>query len=152
MIQNNRYYWSHFKMQNVTVSVKPKQKTQGVVFRVINMIDIGNGRQTVVLESVDYPEPSAAKSSNDGFTVPFRMGELDFVYASRQNPSLCDYRHLISCVYPDAKIEEIVPEVLAPGDLLVFKQNKADGSIKMAGAMRVVCPKSSFVKRAGYAL
>lgn len=151
MIENNRYYWSHIKMHNVTVSVKPRQNSQGVVFRVMNMIDIGDGRQTVVLEALERGE-SRLKCADDNFAVPFSMGNLDFVYASRQNPSLCDFRHLIASTYPEANIEEIVPEVLAPGDLLVFRQSKTDGSIKLAGAMRVVCQSNQYGKRAGYAL
>ena len=53
MIENNRYYWSHLKTKSVTVRVTPKKQMRGVVFRVSNMIDLGGGRQTVMLEHVD---------------------------------------------------------------------------------------------------
>ncbi|MDH5721993.1 MAG: hypothetical protein OEY94_01560 [Alphaproteobacteria bacterium] len=152
MIKDNRYFWSHVKMHNVTVSVKPRKSTQGVVFRVVNMIDIGDGRQTVVLGALNGVENRVAEGS-DFPAVPFRMGSLDFVYTSRRVPSLCDYRHLITSTYPEARIEEIVPEVLAPGDLLVFRQKRGENSIKLAGAMRVVCQNNQYGrKQAGYAL
>lgn len=82
MIENSRYYWSHLKTKTVTVRVAPRKKQRGIVFRVNNMIDLGNGRQTVMLEHVDYPKTYHKRKCENNVAVPFRMGTLDFIYTS----------------------------------------------------------------------
>lgn len=138
MIQNNRYYWSHLKTRSVTVSVKPSKRKKGIVFRVSGMIDVGNGRQTVMLEHVDYPKSYGLKDNCRDVAVPFRMGHLDFIYASGKRPSLRNIKSLLSTVYKNSCVEKIVPEVLAPGDLLVFEQDEESGSLRMVNTLRVV--------------
>ncbi len=155
MIKNNRYYWSHLKTSNVTVRVVPKTKSnqKGVVFRVRNMIDLGNGRQTVMLEHVDYPKTYLKRTENrKDVPVPFRMGALDFIYASNLKPAVRNVQKLISTLYKEEKVEKIVAEVLSPGDLLVFKQEKDGMSIKMVDALRVVKEYSCHRTTANYAL
>jgi len=138
MIENNRYYWSHLKTKNVTVRVKPKEKTIGLVFRVTNMIDIGNGRQTVVLDHIDFPRTFHRRKNNEDLAIPFKMGHLDFVYTSKGNPSVHSVQSVIETIYKESHVEKIVPEVLCPGDLLVFKQAGKSMKIKMIEALRVV--------------
>ncbi|MGH1403672.1 MAG: hypothetical protein ACRBDL_05465 [Alphaproteobacteria bacterium] len=142
MIENNRYYWSHLKTKNVTVSVKPKRKEKGLVFRVSNMVDLGNGRQTVMLDHVDYPKSYAIRPDMSDIAVPFRMGNLDFIYASGKKPSLRNVKCLITTLYKEQSVEAIVMDVLAPGDLLVFKQEEGSTKIKMVETLRVVCDDS----------
>ncbi|MGH1455879.1 MAG: hypothetical protein ACRBDI_03770 [Alphaproteobacteria bacterium] len=155
MIKNNRYYWSHLKTSNVTVRVapKPKEKQNGIIFRVKNMIDLGNGRQTVTLEHVDYPQTYFKKRENKkDIPVPFRMGTLDFIYASNLKPAVRNVQSLLSTLYKEEKVEKIVTDVLSPGDLLVFKQEKDGMSIKMVDALRVVKEYSCHRSTANYAL
>ncbi len=146
MIEDNRYYWSHLKTKTVTVRVAPKKQPKGVVFRVGNMIDLGIGRQTVMLEHVDYPELLHKKTANGDVQIPFRMGSLDFVYTSPKKPAMRNVKKLISTLYDKEQVKEIVADVLSPGDLLVFKQDEETQGIKMVEALRVVtdniCTKS----------
>ncbi len=142
MIENNRYYWSHLKTKNVTVSVKPKRKEKGLIFRVSNMVDLGNGRQTVMLDHVDYPKSFSVRSDDSEIAVPFRMGHLDFIYASGKKPSLRNVKCLITALYKKQSVEPIVMDVLAPGDLLVFKQEAGSTKIRMVETLRVVCENS----------
>lgn len=153
MIENNRYYWANLKTRNVTVSVSPKKKKEGVVFRVSNMIDLGSGRQTVMLEHVDYPKSYYCARGGDGsIAVPFRMGTLDFVYTSSKRPAVRDVNSLLSVLYKDVSLEKIVPDVLTPGDLLVFKHDRVTQKIQMVEALRVVKENSYQKSTAEYAL
>lgn len=138
MIEGNRYFWSHLKTKNVTVRVTPRASEQGLVFRVNNLIDIGNGRQTVVLDHVDHPDMTYRRPKKAGLAVPFKMGALDFVYTSRQNPCIQNVRQLLSSLYKESRVEKIVPEVLSPGDLMVFRQDGPEMKIKMVETLRVV--------------
>ncbi|MCB1782440.1 MAG: hypothetical protein KDI13_00440 [Alphaproteobacteria bacterium] len=154
MIQNNRYYWSHLKTKTVTVRVQPKAKALALVFRVSSVIDVGNGRQTVVLDHVDFPASyrHRARAQKNDLAIPFKMGNLDFVYTSRGNPSVDNVQNLLEGLYQQAQIEKIVPEVVCPGDLLVFRQEGAGMKISMVEALRVVKDTGYKTKRAEHAL
>lgn len=153
MIENNRYYWSHLKTSSVTVRVQPKKRTTGVIFRVGNMIDLGNnGRQMVMLEHVDYPDNYYACKGTGDVAIPFRMGHLDFVYTSLRKPEIRNINALLSALYKKGGVEKIVPDVLCPGDLLVFKQEKGSLKIKMVEALRVVEHHIQKIKMAEHAL
>lgn len=153
MIENNRYFWSHLKTKNAMVRVRPSREClSGMVFRVNNLIDLGQGRQTVVLDPVDYPDPIKPTRNKKPGAVPMRMGALDFVYASRKTPFIRNVRNLIANVYKDVRIEKIVVDVIAPGDLLVFRQEENGSTIKMVETLRVVKNHSQKNKKAEYAL
>ncbi len=138
MIKNNRYYWSSLKTKTVTVSVEPKARQLGVVFRVGNMIDLGTGRQTVMLEHVDHPKSSRKGNGVGSVNVPFRMGNLDFIYTSVQSPKIQNVSDLLSSLYRDEDIEKIITDVLSPGDILVFKQDRKTMTMEMMDTLRVV--------------
>lgn len=146
MIENNRFYWSVLKTRSVTVSVQPREGIKGTAFVVNKIIDVGNGRQTVFLDHLDHPETKGAGprplSANNELAIPFKMGNLDFVYISRRTPAIRDIGILISELYKDAKIERVVPEVLCPGDILVFKQDQREQKIRMVDVLRVMYPAS----------
>lgn len=152
MIENNRYYWSHLKTRNVTVSVTPKKKKKGIVFRVSGMIDMGMGRKTVMLEHVDYPKTYVLRPDTRDVAVPFKMGALDFIYASAKKPSLRNVRNLLATLYDGFDVEKIVPEVLSPGDLLVFQQEEETTRIRLVDTLRVVKENSYMKSKTQHAL
>ncbi len=134
MIENNRYGWNHLKTKTVTVSVKPKRKERGIVFRIGNMIDVGNGSQTVMLQPLSITPPPSMQSPHDNrdVPVPFKMGHLNFLYTSKVRPKEQNLYHLLSALYNDSKVERIVPDVLSPGDLLVFAKKAAKNNNSVA--------------------
>jgi len=152
MIENNRYYWSHLKTKSVTVRVRPKKKETGVIFRVGSMVDTGTGRQVVMLEHVDYPKTYHIRRKGDDVAIPFRMGDIDFVYTSLRKPELRNVNTLLSALYKKGEVEKIVPDVICPGDLLVFKQDRGSLKIKVVEALRVVEHHLQKPKTASYAL
>lgn len=151
MIKNNRFYWSHLQTKTTTVRVQPKiYEPRGLVFSVGNMIDLGTGRQTVMLDPVEHPEQPHRKQKDD-IAVPFCMGNMDFLYTSRKKPVLSNVNNLLSKLYKKSGVERIVVDVLAPGDLLVFEQEKEALRIKMIDCLRVVRdhdPKTSTISHA----
>lgn len=142
MIENNRFYWSHFKTKNVTVRVSPKKRQRGLVFKINNMIDLGYGRQTITLDNIHFPNALACDVACDEVAVPFRMGGYDFIYTSRQTPKLLHVNSLLSTLYKEDEVERIVPDILCPGDLLVFAQDKSSMKIRMLEALRVIKTRS----------
>lgn len=152
MIENNRYFWSHLKTKNATVRVNPREEVTGLVFLVNNVVDLGYGRQTVFLDHVDYPESSPASRAKKPSAVPMRMGDLDFVYASRKTPVIRNVRSLISSVFKEARLEKIVVDVLSPGDLIVFRQDEKTSKMKIVDTLRIVKEKTYPKTQAEYAL
>lgn len=152
MIESNRYYWSHLKTKSITVRVTPRSSEQGLVFRVNNLIDVGNGKQTIILDHVDHPERVQRRPKNPSLAIPLRMGAIDFVYTSRQNPCIQNVRQLLSLIYRGARIEKIVPEVLSPGDLIVFRQEGSSMKIKLVEVLRVVKENTYIRSRAEHAV
>lgn len=151
MIENNRYFWSHLKTKNATVRVNPREEVSGLVFLVNNVVDLGAGRQTVFLDHVDYPESSPSKVKKAS-AVPMRMGDLDFVYASRKTPVVRNVRNLIASVFKEVRFEKIVVDVLSPGDLIVFRQDENTRKIKIIDTLRIVKEKTYPRTQAEYAL
>jgi hypothetical protein len=139
MIENNRYFWSHLKTKNVTVRVSPREESAGSVFRVSSMIDLGNGRQTVILDYMAGGAGERGQICKEGMSIPFRMGNLDFIYTSQKNAAIQTVDALLSSLCKaGSRVEKIVTDVLAPGDLLVFRQQAKAKKIKMIDALRVV--------------
>lgn len=152
MIENNRYYWTHLKTRNVTVRVQPKDDPMGVVFQVKNMVDSGKGRQMVVLTHVDHLDQAFRRPKQGDVAVPFKMGDLDFVYTSRQNPCMQNVAVLLGCLYQGQQVERIVLDVLSPGDILVFRRQKGETNMNIAEAFRVVRQDAYVRTVAGYAV
>lgn len=146
MIENNRYFWSHLKTKTVTVSVAPKPQKCGVVFRVGNMVDRGDGRQMVTLDHLDSPQNYAGTGAlrnmqtgkQNDVPVPFRMGTFDFLYTSRRKPYMQDVRAVLSTLYQRGDVQQIVAEVICPGDLLVFIPNRETGGMVLDKVMRLM--------------
>ncbi len=152
MIEDSRYYWSHLKTKTVTVRVAQRKQNLGVVFRIGNMIDLGNKRQTVMLEHVEYPNSYHRRNSNHNAAVPFSMGDLDFIYTSCAQPKVQDVNSLLASIYKDASVEKIVEDVLSPGDILVFKQDALSMKIKLVETLRIVKENTYIKAKEKYAL
>ena len=153
MIEDNRYFWAHLKTCSVTVRVQPKQQSTGVIFRVGNMIDMGRGsRRLVMLDHVDYPKIYNIRQGGGDVAIPFRMGDFNFMYTSLRKPEIRNINSLLGALYKGGEVKQIVPDVLTPGDLLVFKQERGSLKIKMVEALRVVEHHVKKMKMTGHAL
>ena len=140
------------KTKSVMVRVKPRDELSGVVFRVKSMVDVGAGRQTIVLDHVNGAPVLFDHRRQESLCVPLRMGNLDFIYASGQSPCIQNVGMLLGALYKEARVERIVTDVLCPGDLLVFRQQKKTMKIKTVEALRIVKDVNLVLSKAGHAL
>lgn len=100
------------------------------IFRVKNMVDTGQGRRTVVL---DQALPDAKEQ---GFTVPTRFSGLDVVCASKKVSVFKNARKAIEGLIKGFGFQTIVPEVLTPGDLVIFRSKPGEPHAQLSETLR----------------
>jgi len=101
------------------------------IFRVKSLIDVGNGARTLVL---DQGAPIARETD---FSLPARLAGLDVVCASKKVSVFKNAREAAERLFKANPLRDIVPEVLAPGDYVVFKSKKTQNTSVFSSALRV---------------
>jgi len=139
-----RILWSHLKTPSVTVSVQRSPRPQVYLYRVVNMVDMGRGGRTAIMQPFD---------TNDGFevipmdqgqnkksklSVPHKVGNLKFLYASKKQAQIMDMNYVVNCALGGAGLEKIVMDVLSPGDLLAVRPKRGGEGIHSLEALRIV--------------
>ncbi len=148
---DNRSFWSFLKTDNVTVSVKRPHQEPCAVFRVKNLIDLGGGRQTAMVEGYLPLELGRKSPKKSRLSMPRKIGNLDIVYTTKTITPLSHVYQVIGQILRSSQMDRIVPDVLAPGDFLVFTKKASRSSQKMSiEALRVMTGKPN--GKAGYAL
>ncbi len=110
---------------------KPQSFVDEAIFRVKNMVDTGGPRRTVVL---DQATPQATEMD---FTLPTRLGAADVVCASKRVSVFKNARKAIEGLIKGCKLHHIVPEVLTPGDYVVFKSSPEAGKTVFSESLRL---------------
>lgn len=142
------------KVGRFTVNVQPKPKTPFTVLRVGGLIDTGNGQQTVMLKNalpsvweIDLDDlPIRKEKSNKGLTLPRRIANLNCVYTGGSFGVVTDVMDAIRAVSGQVKLAAIVPDVIAPGDFMLFKHQGPKMKIRFAGIVRAV-PRAQTYRR-----
>jgi hypothetical protein len=129
------------RVAGVTVSVQPRPRTPYTVLRVAAIVDTGDGRQTAILKNalpweweIDIDKPASKK----GLSLPRRIANLDCVYTGRKFGVVVDVADALKAVAGNARIAAIVPDVLAPGDFMVFRHDGPKLRTRFAGALRAI--------------
>lgn len=143
---DNRSFWSFLKTPNVTVSVRSRREEPCAVFRVKSMIDLG-GRQTALLEGYLPEEPRPKSIKKTKLAIPRKIGNLDIVYTTKTITSVSHVYQVIGEILRNSCSDRIVPDVLAPGDYVVFTKREGSKGSLTIDALRVMTG-----KKAGYAL
>ena len=134
------------RLAGVTVSVQPKPRTPYSVLKVSGLIDTGNGQQTVILQNalpseweieLDALSSSRAKSSK-GLSLPRRIANLNCVYTGRSFGVVADVTDAVRAVSRNDNLAAVVPEVIAPGDYMIFRHEGPRFRIRFAGILRAV--------------
>lgn len=140
---NNRTYWARLKVPGATVSVDPARRKAATVFQVKNIIDVGRMRRKAVLENIalvknGVPLFDEIVTPDNGLALPKGIGDMDIICTSRHLCCISNVYSAMKEVYANAKMGPVVPEVLAPGDFLIFKQGQRRGQAKLSLALRLL--------------
>lgn len=142
MLGSNKTSWRTIKLAGVKVSVQPKPRTPYSVLRVQGLIDTGNGQQTVILKNALPSEwevdlENKVKSSK-GLSLPRRIANLNCVYTGQSFGVIADVTDAVRAVSGNAQLAAVVPEVIAPGDFMIFKHEGPRLRIRFAGIVRAM--------------
>lgn len=142
MLENNKMSWRTMRLAGVTVSVQPKPRTPYSVLKVSGLIDTGNGQQTVILTNglpseweIDLEKK--AKSSK-GLSLPRRIANLNCIYTGNAFGVVADVTDAVRAASGNAKLAAVVPEVIAPGDYMIFKHVGPRLRIRFSGIVRAI--------------
>ncbi len=144
---DNRSFWNFLKTNTVTVSVKRRREEPCAVFRVKTLIDLGRGRQTAMLEGYLPQENSRKTVQKSRLAMPRKIGNLDIVYTTKTITPVSHVYQVIGQILRSSCTDRIVPDVLAPGDFLVFTKRSRRGRQLFVEALRAMP-----TGKAGYAL
>ena len=135
-------HWKTRRVGQVTVSVKPKPRTPYTILQVKSLIDTGRGAPSIILQNalpdaweIDLKKP---KPEKEVLSLPCKIGDLNCVYTGRSFGVVADIVDSIKAVTGNAKIATIVPDVIAPGDFVIFKHSGPDYKIRFAGVLRAL--------------
>jgi hypothetical protein len=141
MMNPSKPHWKTMHVAGIKVSVQPKPRVPYTVLQVGGMIDTGNGEQTVFLKNalpweweIDIEKPASKK----GLSLPRRIANLNCVYTGRKFGVVADVTDAIKAVTRNARIATIVPEVIAPGDFMIFRHDGPRFRIRFAGVLRAI--------------
>ncbi len=141
MIISNNTSWKTMRVAGITVSVQPRPRTPYTILRVGGIVDTGGGEQTVILKNalpweleIDLDKPASKK----GLSLPRRIANLNCVYTGRKFGVVADVNEAIKAVTRNARIAAIVPEVIAPGDFMIFRHEGPRFRIRFAGVLRAI--------------
>lgn len=108
-------------------------------FRVSNMIDLGRGRRTAVLDNI-AASPDCARASGGDLAIPSKLDNLDLVFAGKGLYLYPDAENAIRQGRPAASLEKIASSALAPGDFVTFEGFVRGSKKLMASALRMIGP------------
>jgi hypothetical protein len=112
-------------------------QTQEAIFRVKNMVDIGGMRRTMVLDRAADKSAGELHVTPKDFGVPKQLADLNIVCASKKISIFKNARKAVQGLFAAKQFHKIVPDVLAPGDYLVFKSAQNQTHAVFSEALRV---------------
>lgn len=140
---NDRILWTRLKIPGVTVSVGEVSRDLCSVFRVRSLIDLGLGRKTALLDPVSFPELEGKDALHRNFpknklAIPKKMSNLNLVCTSKGFMALPSLYTAIRHMQAKTKLGVIDPEVLAPGDYVMFEHSCKSFKPKFSKALRAL--------------
>ena len=111
------------------------------VFRITNMIDLGMGRQTAILDNLANFSQKTLCFPEKNLAIPRSLDTLDLMYTGKTVGAVKDAQEAIQNNFKTKRLEEIAPEALAPGDFVVFKDIREKSRAVFSNALRLINPK-----------
>ncbi len=134
-------YPQNFRSNNLSLMEVAASKTPVIreaAFKVMNMVDLGFGRRTLVLDKVTHKATNPQFIANKDIDIPTRLGCLDVVCTTKGLSVFSNARNSLDKLGGHCKLEKIIPEVLAPGDYVVFKDERRAPRAKFSEALRMI--------------
>lgn len=145
---DNRTLWSSLKVKGTTVSVRRQARSPYTALKVASLIDTGRGRgQTVVLENAfpgmveedDALHALGLQVGQNHLAIPPKVANLNCVFTGRRPRLVYDAYHALREELAQSNtLMPIVPEVVAPGDYMIFRHLKNRACFKFAGLLRAI--------------
>lgn len=154
MIRNNRIYWSFLQTDTVTVRVEPRSNIPAEIYVVRNVIDTGAGEQKVMLDHQGYLLKAQTGALNFDVMLPGRVDDMQMIYAGQKNQLGHDLESLVS-LSASKCLEQIIPDIVRPGDVLVFKKHPRRDQMTVVEAFRPVSKRQAQIikgRNTAYAL
>jgi len=107
------------------------------VFRIKNMVDLGANRKMAVLDSLKSSADKTMKIGKNDLEIPGQLGNLNLVYACRDVSMFSNAKEELTKKIRSQSVQSVVPEVLAPGDFVVFKKLWQSSRNVFSEALRV---------------
>lgn len=143
---HNRSHWTNLKIPNVTVSVTPRPDPKAAVFVVKSIIDTGRGKPTIVLTDPEFLILEAEYLMEPRAFVPPALGGTTLIYTGRFAMHIPQLHKALADFYKTSKVEQIAPDVLQPGDFVVFRRGNRGSGGKAGGqileTLRVMCERT----------
>jgi hypothetical protein len=111
-------------------------------FRIKSVIDLGGRGRTAVLDNLKNLADKTVSITRNDLEIPHQLGSLNLVYACKDVSMFSDARSSLVGKRQKRRMEPIAPDVLAPGDFLVFRQVWQSSKSVFSEALRPV-PKVS---------
>lgn len=134
----NRSHWTNLKLPNATVSVRPRPDPKAAVFMVKAIVDDGKGRQSAVLVDPEFLVLETEYIMEPRRFVPPRLGNVNLIYTGRFAMHIPQLHKALADFYKTSKVEHIAPEVLQPGDFVVFKRGLRGTKGQILETLRVM--------------
>lgn len=114
------------------------QSTPQAVYKVTNMIDLGIGQQTAVLENLANFSAKTLCFPKAELSIPRRVDNLNLMNTSKNQGAVRNAHATLSDTYKGAKLENIATAVLMPGDFVVFNDIRERSKAMFSEALRLI--------------
>ncbi len=143
---NNRILWSSLKVPGATVSVRPAPRSPYTALKVASLVDTGRRSQTVMLENAfpgmieedEQLHELGLTLGRNHMAIPSRVANLNCVFIGRRPRLVYNAYNALQSELKSEKLMPIVPDVVAPGDYMIFRHLQNRACFKFAGLLRAV--------------
>ena len=110
------------------------------ILRIRNMIDLGRERQTAVLDDMVRRKTNGAndQATPENLQLPYQYDQIDLVHTGRKLSVVKNPYKVIKAHHKTAEITNVTSDVLAPGDILVFRKIWNSSQTILSEALRPI--------------
>lgn len=107
-------------------------------FRIKSVIDLGGRGRTAILDNLKTLAGKTVSVARNDLEIPRQLGSINLVYACKDVSLFASARDSLISKRKKTRMETIAPDVLAPGDFVVFKQIWRSSKSVFSEALRPV--------------